>query len=188
MAVLTDSGGRYDFNHVPVGQYTVVASKEGYLEATYSDATVKANRDVRAGNMILMPEENSMIYIKDSVDDIKNQLSSFQYEQDELFNNFDDLHNLVAQQKSEIDVLKLGIEGVTTKVNSIEDNVINIDSRIQVLEENDEIDQLSGTIDMLVEKTLSIEEDVQNLEDKVSIIINILKKKYKKEFEAALID
>ena len=41
---------------------------------------------------------------------------------------------------------------------------------------------------MLVEKTLSIEEDVQNLEDKVSIIINILKKKYKKEFEAALID
>ena len=109
-AVLTDSSGRYSFNEVPVGQYTVEARKDGYLDATYSDTTVKAYRMASVGDMILVPEENSMINIKDSVDGIKNQLSSFQHEQDELFDNFDALDDLVAQQKGDINVLKTEVD------------------------------------------------------------------------------
>ena len=212
-AVLTSASGRYSFDDIPVGQYTVVASKSGYLDATCSDTTVKANRNAYVGDMILIPEENSMINIKGSVDDIKNQLSSFQYEQDELFNNFDALDNLVAQQKGDITVLKTAVDkfqnyfdqydigGLIPEFIALQTAVEKQQSDLDTLEQKTvaagediertikpQLQEHESKITALEKNVLKLDSRVEKLEKTVSALIGILEKKYKKEFEAALID
>ena len=154
-----------------------------------------------------------MINIKDSVDAIKNQLSSFQHEQDELFDNFDALDDLVAQQKGDINVLKTEVDkfqnyfdlydigGLIPEFTALQTAVEKQQSDLDTLEQKTvaagedigriikpQLQEHESKITALEENVLRLDSRVDKLEKTVSALIGILKKKDKKDFEAALND
>jgi len=63
-ATTSDSGGDYTINNVPVGDYTVTASADGYESVSQYDVTVSADTITSDVNFILALSETGTMYVE----------------------------------------------------------------------------------------------------------------------------